>query len=114
MDTKHLITNHKVSDETACTTTQPKKNSPKEVCTLFNTSCIKHQHTTSTSMPSVNRKKKHCKQCNKKLSIVSFSCRCGGHYCGNCRYAEIHDCTYNYKNDPVIVEGCVSRKIEKI
>ena len=38
-----------------------------------------------------------CLKCQKKLRLTnSFSCKCGGIYCANCRYSNIHQCTFDY------------------
>ncbi|KAG1679446.1 hypothetical protein FOA52_007738 [Chlamydomonas sp. UWO 241] len=35
--------------------------------------------------------------CKKKLGLTGFKCRCGFHFCGSHRYAEAHDCKFDYK-----------------
>ena len=36
--------------------------------------------------------KERCSFCNKKLKIISFSCKCEGHFCPKHRYTHTHDC----------------------
>ena len=50
---------------------------------------------SGTSLDGQN-KKNCCKKCNKKVGLTGFTCRCGGLYCGNHRYAEEHSCNYDY------------------
>ncbi|KAF7457637.1 AN1-type zinc finger protein 6 isoform X3 [Cryptosporidium felis] len=38
-----------------------------------------------------------CYQCNKKVGIYGFSCRCGFNFCSTHRYADAHDCSFDYK-----------------
>ncbi|OII74535.1 zinc finger transcription factor zfp33 [Cryptosporidium ubiquitum] len=38
-----------------------------------------------------------CYHCNKKVGIYGFSCRCGFNFCSTHRYADAHDCTFDYK-----------------
>eukprot|EP00118_Oscarella_pearsei_P026294 m.309728 g.309728 ORF g.309728 m.309728 type:complete len:440 (+) comp47509_c0_seq1:222-1541(+) len=39
-----------------------------------------------------------CSVCQKKTTLVtSFSCRCGRNFCPIHRYAEMHNCTFDYK-----------------
>lgn len=38
-----------------------------------------------------------CYHCNKKVGIYGFSCRCGFNFCSSHRYADAHDCTFDYK-----------------
>jgi len=55
---------------------------------------------------------KRCLVCNKKTGIAtSYSCRCGNNFCAAHRYAEAHNCTFDYKmegrkileqNNPVV------------
>lgn len=36
--------------------------------------------------------------CRKKLSLTSVECKCGQTFCSSHRYAEQHDCPYDYKS----------------
>ena len=45
------------------------------------------------------KKKKKCKICKKKLGLVPFKCKCNNIYCSLHRYAEDHNCVYNYKDE---------------
>lgn len=39
-----------------------------------------------------------CNVCNKKTGLATtYTCRCGGNFCAGHRYAETHNCTYDYK-----------------
>ena len=40
---------------------------------------------------------KRCFNCNKKLGLLSFDCKCNEKFCTKCRYPEEHNCTYNHK-----------------
>jgi len=41
-----------------------------------------------------------CKKCGKRLGLAEqYKCRCGEQYCTRHRYAEEHDCTYDYQKD---------------
>uniref|UniRef100_A0A3B1ISW7 Zinc finger, AN1-type domain 4 n=1 Tax=Astyanax mexicanus TaxID=7994 RepID=A0A3B1ISW7_ASTMX len=69
-------------------------------------SSIKRQGTPTYHLPPVkapvgSKKKtsKHCFLCGKKTGLAtSYECRCGNNFCSTHRYAETHDCTYDYKN----------------
>ncbi|OQV17663.1 putative Zinc finger A20 and AN1 domain-containing stress-associated protein 6 [Hypsibius exemplaris] len=59
------------------------------------------------SEKAVNR----CKECNKKLGLTGYKCRCGGSFCGQHRYSDVHKCGFDYrtmgtdeirKNNPVV------------
>lgn len=37
-----------------------------------------------------------CQQCQKKVGLLGFECKCKKTYCSRCRYAEQHKCPYDY------------------
>ena len=47
----------------------------------------------NTTMP------KRCtkEDCNCKLKLTDYACRCGKYFCSNHRLAETHNCTFDYK-----------------
>lgn len=60
-----------------------------------------------------------CKECNKRVGIYGFDCRCGLVFCGEHRYSDKHNCTYDYKTAAKVqlIEAnpqLVSAKINKI
>ncbi|XP_051507265.1 AN1-type zinc finger protein 4-like isoform X2 [Myxocyprinus asiaticus] len=58
-------------------------------------------HLPPMKVPTGTKKKssKHCFQCGKKTGLAtSYECRCGNIFCSMHRYAETHDCTYDYKS----------------
>lgn len=64
-------------------------------------------------------KKRRCGVCKKKIGLTGFECRCGGLYCPIHRYADKHNCQYDYateernklrKDNPVVQDD----KIQKI
>ncbi|XP_047313921.1 zinc finger A20 and AN1 domain-containing stress-associated protein 5-like [Impatiens glandulifera] len=40
---------------------------------------------------------KRCSGCRKKVGLTGFRCRCGELFCGEHRYSDRHDCSYDYK-----------------
>jgi hypothetical protein len=62
--------------------------------------------TQTTEQPSMSGqaskkpRRWRCSQCRRKLNITNaHTCRCGKHFCATHRYAETHNCTYDYKAD---------------
>ncbi|GAA6223369.1 AN1-type zinc finger protein 4 isoform X1 [Lates japonicus] len=58
-------------------------------------------HLPPVKAPTGTKKKssKHCFLCSKKTGLAtSYDCRCGHNFCATHRYAETHDCTYDYKS----------------
>jgi predicted nucleic acid binding AN1-type Zn finger protein len=60
-----------------------------------------------------------CLSCRKKVGLTGFQCRCGGTFCSMHRYADSHECSFDYKKagrdqiakqNPVVV----AEKINKI
>jgi len=44
------------------------------------------------------RKKVRCQKCNKKLALAQqFGCKCGNMFCSMHRFADCHDCTFDYQ-----------------
>lgn len=67
-----------------------------------------HSNLTSPAnvhhrLPPVKPKKqpaKRCLTCSKKTGIASsYTCRCGSNFCALHRYAESHNCTFDYKTE---------------
>ncbi|GFG31446.1 hypothetical protein Cfor_07803 [Coptotermes formosanus] len=71
-----------------------------------------NQHTLSLSqelapqaLPLVSTKKQstvrsRCSECRKRLNITNvYTCRCDKLFCAAHRYSELHNCTFDYKND---------------
>lgn len=61
-----------------------------------------------------------CTSCKKKVGLTGFSCRCGHIFCTAHRYADRHDCTYDFqtagreaiaKANPVIKADKLDNKI---
>lgn len=40
-----------------------------------------------------------CNKCNKKTGLIVFECKCNGKFCMNHRFANTHNCTYDFKID---------------
>merc|ERR1712066_830715 len=51
------------------------------------------------SSTSSKPKKRRCLICKCKIGLTGFECRCGGLFCSTHRYADAHNCTFDYKED---------------
>jgi len=47
-------------------------------------------------------KKSRCYQCNKKLSMMSFTCKCDKMFCIAHQIPHNHKCSYNHKQEKMI------------
>jgi len=66
----------------------------------------------------VSKGPSRCQSCRKKVGLTGFKCKCGMMFCGQHRYAEAHDCTFDYKtaerqrlaeNNPLVQASKVER-----
>ncbi|CAF0948193.1 unnamed protein product [Rotaria sordida] len=67
---------------------------------VMETSSLGADSTSPLTASSVDKKKRNrCTwpSCNKKLGLTGFDCRCGGQFCPVHRYANEHNCTFDYK-----------------
>lgn len=49
------------------------------------------------SSPAEPKTATRCQKCRKKVGLTGFKCKCGLLFCGQHRYAEAHDCQFDYK-----------------
>ena len=47
----------------------------------------------------IKKKKIRCKECNKKLGLLGFKCKCGSMLCSTHLIPEYHNCTYDFKTE---------------
>lgn len=45
----------------------------------------------------VQKNRKRCFECRKKVGLLGIECRCGYVYCGNHRYPDSHRCSFDFK-----------------
>ena len=60
-----------------------------------------------------------CDNCGRSTGHITFFCSCKKTLCINCRYAEVHNCTRDYKDEGrkrIMIENpkIESEKIKKI
>lgn len=53
---------------------------------------------------------KKCDQCQKKVGLLGFECKCGKTLCATHRYPETHGCVA--KVQPVCIEKIVADKLK--
>ncbi|KAJ1372621.1 hypothetical protein KIN20_034815 [Parelaphostrongylus tenuis] len=84
------------------------------------TSCVVNTESASVSVDTAATVKKanRCQMCKKRVGLTGFTCRCGGLYCGEHRYDQAHNCSFDYKtmereeirkNNPVVVSDKIQR-----
>lgn len=63
---------------------------------------LQKETTNSDNMnKSTNKNITRCNkdECNKKLGLLPFVCKCGLNFCGVHRYSDKHDCKFNYQEE---------------
>jgi len=51
-------------------------------------------------LPPVKKTRPRCAKCGKRLGLTEqYRCRCGDQYCTRHRYAEEHDCNFDYQSE---------------
>jgi len=74
--------------------------------------------STSSAAPAVEAAPNRCASCLKKVGLLGFPCRCGGTFCSLHRYAEKHDCDFDFKtadrekiakNNPLVVAAKINK-----
>ncbi|VDM53573.1 unnamed protein product [Angiostrongylus costaricensis] len=84
------------------------------------TSCVVNTESASVSVDTgaTVKKANRCQMCKKRVGLTGFTCRCGGLYCGDHRYDQAHNCSFDYKtmereeirkNNPVVVSDKIQR-----
>ena len=56
-----------------------------------------YKQTTTTSENKSTSNKCNLEDCNKKLQLTDFKCKCNYTYCSKHRLPETHYCNYDYK-----------------
>jgi len=78
----------------------PGKNETNISYSVMETSSLGAESMSPLTASSVDKRKRNrCTwpTCNKKLGLTGFDCRCGGQFCPLHRYANEHNCTFDYK-----------------
>jgi predicted nucleic acid binding AN1-type Zn finger protein len=66
-----------------------------------------------------NNKRCNHSNCNKKIKLSDYSCKCGKYFCSQHIFYVNHECDYNYKEEnnkenEIKKLECTSIKLEKI
>lgn len=62
---------------------------------------VTQQAVVAEPVPVVESSSKgptRCGACRKRVGLTGFKCRCGVTFCGSHRYAEQHDCSFDFKS----------------
>jgi len=91
-----------------------------DLSTSSSTSSLVNASANGEDSPSMTPAKKlnRCNICKKRVGLTGFTCRCGGLFCGEHRYVNDHNCSFDYKtmereeirkNNPVVVSEKIKR-----
>nr|CCA27656.1 conserved hypothetical protein [Albugo laibachii Nc14] len=81
-----------VSAESEETTLDTLERIPCEKSVLSETSS-----NSSDGEKLVQKNKNRCWECKKKVGLAAIECRCGYVFCNSHRYADQHECSFDYK-----------------
>merc|ERR1712054_121687 len=45
----------------------------------------------------VQKNRKRCWQCRKKIGLTAIDCKCGYVFCSGCRFPDQHNCDFDFK-----------------
>uniref|UniRef100_M4DCQ9 AN1-type domain-containing protein n=1 Tax=Brassica campestris TaxID=3711 RepID=M4DCQ9_BRACM len=76
-----------------------------------------NEHVFQVSKPKEGPTR--CATCKKRVGLTGFKCRSGDLFCGTHRYADIHNCSFNYHvavQEPIAKANPVvkAEKLDKI
>ncbi|XP_074575940.1 zinc finger A20 and AN1 domain-containing stress-associated protein 1-like [Curcuma longa] len=57
----------------------------------------KNATVAASAMPPPAKEVKRCLVCSRRVGLTGFRCRCGELFCGEHRYSDRHDCSFDYK-----------------
>ena len=57
------------------------------------------------------KKKKRCQECNCKLSLIVYTCKCGHIFCHKHLNPHSHNCQFNYKQNG---KNMLEKKLERV
>ncbi|XP_042442616.1 zinc finger A20 and AN1 domain-containing stress-associated protein 11-like [Zingiber officinale] len=57
----------------------------------------KNETVAAPAMPPPTKEVKRCLVCSRRVGLTGFRCRCGELFCGEHRYSDRHDCSFDYK-----------------
>lgn len=80
----------------------PKRRYDSQSTEIISQNLTEQSVSDINTLPSIVPKKARtrCALCNKRLNITTVhSCRCGGIFCAQHRYSEVHGCQYDYKTE---------------
>ncbi|CCI10992.1 hypothetical protein ABG067_005520 [Albugo candida] len=81
-----------VSTEIVETTFETLEQIPCEEGVLGETNTV-----SSDIVKLVQKNKNRCWECKKKVGLAAMECRCGYVFCNSHRYADQHQCSFDYK-----------------
>lgn len=91
-----------ITDSPTTTTTMNNKSTPTTKSPIPKPLTITKPITPAPKSPSTPKKpqKLRCVQCNKKLGVIMvMKCHCQKVFCAQHRYAEAHNCSYDFKQE---------------
>ena len=75
------------------------KKTTNNISIISNTSIIdnKYLSISKESEFNIQKNKNRCWSCKKNIGLTGIECRCGFIFCGQHRYVDTHNCSFDYK-----------------
>ncbi|KAG1690012.1 hypothetical protein DVH05_001839 [Phytophthora capsici] len=70
---------------------------PAAVEAAGNNSAVKEEVVETLVEKVVQKNKKRCWECKKKVGLTAIECRCGYVFCSSHRFEDQHNCTFDFK-----------------
>ncbi|KAF1782716.1 Zinc finger, A20-type [Phytophthora cactorum] len=62
-----------------------------------NSAALKEEPTEKPLEKLVQKNKKRCWECKKKVGLTALECRCGYVFCNSHRFEDQHNCSFDFK-----------------
>eukprot|EP00210_Caulerpa_lentillifera_P009367 g8930.t1 len=109
----------KTADESSDLVSQTNSNIPLDANSVQKEPKIVDERAEVVVAAAAKRPRRICcPVCKKKVGLLAFQCRCGGHFCEAHRYPEAHQCTFDHKaaarsklqdENPVVLSDKIDR-----
>ncbi|KAK1933778.1 Zinc finger A20 and AN1 domain-containing stress-associated protein 6 [Phytophthora citrophthora] len=70
---------------------------PATVDAVSNNSCVMEEVVEKPVEKAIQKNKKRCWECKKKVGLTAIECRCGYVFCSSHRFEDQHNCTFDFK-----------------
>ncbi|KAI9919571.1 hypothetical protein PsorP6_017255 [Peronosclerospora sorghi] len=70
---------------------------PSAYAIMSNTEAVEEETREKSGAKPVQKNKKRCWECKKKVGLTAIECRCGFVFCSSHRFEDQHNCSFDFK-----------------